>query len=525
MKTTTATSVAKPSPGGISDVAGTKPSHRRIVKASAYSVASILAVLMLTATFPPLLADQSDRAVVDAPITLVTAPIAGEVTQVYNSVGDHVGSDTGIAEIHNGRLDRATLITLQSRTDETRTSLAATRQKKDSDKSYISMLNAEISKQVAQTLTRLQGEVAEARARLSASNAEEQSTKAVVDRQQDLVNRNAASLDLLRPTQFKLSAAQYDKAVEAAKLDQKLAAYEAVKQGTFVGNDFNSLAVLAQKQRDLSIDAQRLEIEERQLAASLESQETLLAQESNRLSMLSDASLTATRAGYILNLGVAPGRHVSPGDAVATMIDCDKAFVVGIFSYRQAQSLAVGTQVRVSSEANEVARLGRVTEILPKTSDKTDQQYAVPFPQTERREMYVLVSLDPDTASDSDRPAKDVSRISPCSVGQWVTVTREGGWVPSASVMWKAAAAGFTGQNAQAVLRTVASGATKIVSALQDMVLGHSNAAQLRASRTIPVNEVWGDLELPAAWIRERGTSHPDGSRPATAPIDRGSAT
>ena len=51
--------------------------HGRIIRATSYCVASLLAILTLTAALPPIIADESDRAVLDAPVTLLTTPIAG----------------------------------------------------------------------------------------------------------------------------------------------------------------------------------------------------------------------------------------------------------------------------------------------------------------------------------------------------------------------------------------------------------------------------------------------------------------
>ena len=251
---------------------GHKPGHTRVVRISAYSVATVLALLMTTATLPPLLADQTDRAVINAPISLLTAPIAGEMTAVVPGIGQRLAPGETVAEIHNARIDRTTLITLDGKVSELRGSLLAARQKRESDEAYVAALDAEIKRQVEQTVAKLDGEVTEAKARVAVANAEGQSTKAVVDRQQSMVDRNAASIDLLRPTQYKLEAAKFDKDAESAKLSQKVAELAAVKKSVFVGNQSNSLAVLTQKRRDLAFDAQRLAIEETQLASSLKTQ-------------------------------------------------------------------------------------------------------------------------------------------------------------------------------------------------------------------------------------------------------------
>ena len=448
---------------------GHRASHTRMVRVSAYSVATVLALLMTTATLPPLLADQSDRAVINAPISLLTAPIAGEMSAVVPGIGQRLAQGETVARIHNARIDRTTLIILDGKVSELRGSLLAARQKRESDEAYVAALDAEIKRQVEQTVAKLDGEVTEAKARVAGANAEGQSTKAVVYRQQSMVDRNAASIDLLRPTQFKLEAAKYDKEAENAKLSQKVAELAAVRKNVFVGNQSNSLAVLTQKRRDLAFDAQRLAIEETQLASSLKTQAALLDAENKRLDSLTDAQMRAPNGGVVLSLGAAQGRHVNPGDSVATLVDCDQAFAVGIFSYRQAQDLAVGTPVTISSGSG-ASQPGRVSEILPKTSDKTDQLYAVPFPQTERREMYVLVSLERPAGDPSLDRLRPTSRTSPCSVGQWVTITRENGWIPSASVAWKAVASGFTGPEAQAGWTMVSTNMRDAASAVSDRV-------------------------------------------------------
>jgi hypothetical protein len=126
---------------------------------------------------------------------------------------------------------------------------------------------------------------------------------------------------------------------------------------------------------------------------------------------------------------------VNAGDTLASLVDCDKRFVVAIFSYRQGQSMKVGTTVRVDGAS---FGSGIVTAVLPKTSDKIDDRFAIPFPQTERRELYAIIA--PDNRTDSTvHPEVASQRGEPtsCNVGQWVTVTKDDGIIPSMSVTWR----------------------------------------------------------------------------------------
>ena len=52
--------------------------HSRIIKAAAYPVAGTLTVLLLSAALPPIVADQSDPAILDPPGRLLTTPNAGD---------------------------------------------------------------------------------------------------------------------------------------------------------------------------------------------------------------------------------------------------------------------------------------------------------------------------------------------------------------------------------------------------------------------------------------------------------------
>jgi hypothetical protein len=97
--------------------------------------------------------------------------------------------------------------------------------------------------------------------------------------------------------------------------------------------------------------------------------------------------------------------------------------------------MKVGARVRVDGAS---FGSGIVSAVLPKTSDKIDDRFAVPFPQTERRELYAIIAPDNRTAGMVHAEAA-VQHDQPtsCNVGQWVTVTKDDGIVPSMSVTWR----------------------------------------------------------------------------------------
>ncbi len=89
----------------------------------------LLAGSLLLASLPPILSDTSTRAVVNAPVVLVTAPIDGELDKLLAEPGDPVAHGEVMARMRNDRLDRSTLIGLENQTQGTRISLQGLRER------------------------------------------------------------------------------------------------------------------------------------------------------------------------------------------------------------------------------------------------------------------------------------------------------------------------------------------------------------------------------------------------------------
>jgi multidrug resistance efflux pump len=184
--------------------------HPVILRVSSLVVASILSLLLINAVVPPIVADQSDRAVINAPVALLTAPIDGEIDSLKMSPGGAVQTGDTLARISNVRLDRTTLISLEEKASDAREKLAATQGKKDSDRAYLKTIDSEIENQIEQLKAQFQSQIVELRARVAQSESLSAEKKALVDRQSDMVARDAASTYMLRPTTQQYSAALHN---------------------------------------------------------------------------------------------------------------------------------------------------------------------------------------------------------------------------------------------------------------------------------------------------------------------------
>src|SRR5437899_4770909 len=225
--------------------------HPVILRVSSLAVASILSLLLVNAVVPPIVADQSDRAVVNAPVALLTAPIDGEVESLTRNPGHAVEAGDTLARISNVRLDRTTLISLEEKASDAREKLAAAQGKKDSDRAYLKMTDSEIANQAEQLKVQFQSQIAELRARVAQLESQSAEKKALVDRQSDMVARDAASTYMLKPTTQQYSAALHNADTENAKINQKVAQLDALEKGIYVGDDLIEVGNLVQKWRDI----------------------------------------------------------------------------------------------------------------------------------------------------------------------------------------------------------------------------------------------------------------------------------
>ncbi|MBB2961430.1 HlyD family efflux transporter periplasmic adaptor subunit [Methylobacterium sp. R2-1] len=509
--------------------------HGRLIRVSSVSLASVLAILIGTSVLPPLVADQSDRAVVNAPVTLLTAPIAGDIGDIPVAAGDSVERGSLVAQITNDRLDRATAIQLAGRVSELRERALAAENKRTSNEAYLAALDRAIRDQSAQMTQVLRAQVEELKAKIASASASGEEKRVLMERQVGMVARDVASPDMVKSTTQAFNAATQEKKAAEAKLNQKTVQLDGLARGLFLGDELRSLADLSQKQLSITYDTQRLAIEEKELKAAMVDQQALLTRENQRLDRLTTSEIKASAKGVVYNVNATTGRHVGAGDRLVSVVDCERSFVVAIFSYRQGQNLQVGSVVTISGGSVRDRR-GVVTEILPKTSDTVDATYAVPFPQTERRELYVLVKPEPlpASAAASESPVE-----AACGVGRWVTVTRASGWVPSTSVVWRDLGDGASGlitkvaAAAPDFAQTVAGQARAMVSSASNVLkqvvsAGTDVAVPAQAGHEVQVRPDTGNPPASAAFGRDRSETQSVANAPdlsVEGPADASSAS
>lgn len=393
-------------------------SVRTMVRAVSYTACGVVAVMLLTSALPPLLSDSTRRAVVNVPLTFVTSPIAGEVTAIDARADERVYAGQVVARVENERVDRSTLIGLQSALVGARIAMQSLRHQLKMVSDQLADVSADVDSQRKYLLKQARALEAEAQAHAASEAIGMQERKSVEQRKRALLGQGFVSQAQMDTAARETFAAQQDLEASLAVLQRRHAQREAIQGGQFVGESLGPAAELALKQRDLLQEQKRLSLAIEENGAKLDAIEHATAAEEARVEKLTAKQVAAPIGGAVFKVIASPGQYVAAGDVLVSTVQCDRTKIAAIFSIRQAASLAVGSRVRITGEGWTGAGEGRVVQVMPRTNDGADSTYAVPFPPIERREMYVLI--EPSQAGFSRAGG---TGGAPCGIGEWVSVT------------------------------------------------------------------------------------------------------
>ncbi|AYG70092.1 MULTISPECIES: HlyD family efflux transporter periplasmic adaptor subunit [unclassified Rhizobium] len=371
-----------------------------------------MGTVFASSALPPFFTSTSSRAVINAPLVPLTTPISGKVTSL--------GSTDDIT-VENDRVDNSTLIGLKVQLTALQNEFE---QKNSIAVDYAQRLHGlenDLRDQQTALLARIDADLKAAQAAFEMVTYSARIARSQAARKLKLMTKGiaAGSADEIADT-VRLE----DTKVEAAKLAvAKLSTeFDFARKGIYVGSELQSLQNLQLEIRTRKADLLQIKMQ----IATMQSKEAelngLVMTESQRIDRLARADIRIPPTNVLYKPVAASGREVTAGDTLAETLDCRQAFIVAIFSERQAQALAVSSKVQVNAENWGQPVDGVVERLIPRTTERVDLDYAVPFPPTERRELYAYIRL-------TEFARSSVQSKQFCSVGTWVEVTMPHEWV------------------------------------------------------------------------------------------------
>ncbi len=386
------------------------------IRIASYGVLGILSTVFTTSVMPPIFTSTSVRAVVNAPVTSITSPISGTVTNVQ-AMRDQF-PEGPVAVVENERVDRSTLIGLQVESTSLRNELTLKQGNLEDYRRRVKDLETELATQQSALIARTSNALRDAEVSLNLATYSAENEKLDSERKLRLVSKGVfpgTKDELINKIKWE------DAKVEGAKIKVAMSTDDLnfAQRGIYVGDNNQYLQNLQNEIRARTADISQIDMQIASIRTRLAELQNFTDAENRRINKLARAEVGVAPSEKIYKAIAQAGKQVNAGDTLVQSVDCSDAFVVAIFSERQAQALSIGSKVLVKSDAWQQPVHGRVSRLLPRTTDRVDLDYAVPFPPTERRELYAFIV--PET-SDAD------TAKSFCSVGTWVEVERPWDW-------------------------------------------------------------------------------------------------
>ena len=348
-------------------------------------------------------------AVVSSYILAVRAPVEGSVTGLPISSGVDVERGQPLGRISNPILDHQHLDDLQTLVEQSQSTADAVAKEQQILSAQRAALVERSNDHIEAVKARLDRELSQAQQELNADQMQSTEAAREADR-----GRQLFALGIMSRADYeKLAAAEV---VAAHQRDAQQSYVEAIKlqssaasKGILIepGTD-NDVSYSRQRADEISI---RLADNERTLATSrlqaLQAQKEIAA-EAARVQMMGNAALTSPIDAQIWKLNAVNGEHVSAGETVVSLVDCQRQFIIAEIPQTRLPEVAIHQKAsfRLSGESKERSGI-----VLSVSGDSIHQDgaslAALPNEDPKKQLGLVLIGID--------KPAQDQTE---CFVGR-----------------------------------------------------------------------------------------------------------
>ena len=386
-----------------------------VARLAGYALLAFVLWLMGTTLVVPAISSRATRAVLQAPVTLITTPVSGVIARMAVHPLDKVQPGSLVATVQNPTLNRDVLTTLSTQRLGLQSQVSQLTNQLATGSSELAFIDQQVKlyRKASIDQTRDAWEVARKQREVAESAVWAHELK--VRQTSALLDAGAVSQQVLDAAQAQLSTSRATAEVADQEFNGLGKSLANASHGAFVnsggGSAFQSL-VSRREALAASIDrAQRdRDATNRQLAQVM----ALEDEERRRVDTLSAYEVKATQGGQAGTVLFSQGSFVPAGATLVRMADCSRAQVVAVFPPRLAKRINVGSVLDVAVDDTDAAYPAKVTKLVPVASDDVQSNYSVPFPYAEQGSVYAVAEIDGNASA--SLVARDM-----CTPGKVVT--------------------------------------------------------------------------------------------------------
>ncbi|WP_248744808.1 MULTISPECIES: hypothetical protein [unclassified Pseudomonas] len=369
--------------------------------------------LLLSTLFMPLLSTSATRAILNAPVILLTTPIDGVVSSLSIKSGTSFVEGQQLAVVENPRANQDTLLTLQTRRLSLEQELSSSLSQFEHDQQYYQALEKISQQYQAAFHTRqLFGQKA-LRAENYAASARLKEAQDTVERNLELFRQGAVSNALVDSSKAQLASLQGAAESVRSQLGISNGDLSAANQQVYLDPDQLRMFDLSSHLVTLKLSLDNQERNRSTVEQELQKLDGLIEAENSRIKLMSGYDVVAYSAGTVQEVVAPQGTLVRAGSTLVRATNCGESYVIAVFPERVASKIDRDTVLKVSIRGLEEPLTAKVEQLLSHSSDLQPGTYSVPFPYAEQNSVYVVATF---AANLSDR-----QRSMVCKPGLWAS--------------------------------------------------------------------------------------------------------
>lgn len=347
------------------------------------------------------LSGASTDAVINARLTTVTAPVAGQLALADRPLGALVSRGEQLGSVSDPLVDTVRLDDLNLERSLLQAERARMSEQISAINQSVDALTRRSDRYRSERIRQLEAEVAAAGARAEAAQARLEEARGSLRRAEELSGRGfqtAAALEGARAdarvAERTLEQAQNELSVTNIQLD-------AARNGTFLGDSFNDAPYSEQRVEELFLRRQELEAQLSEVTEQVAALTERIAAEQRRVNRLAGADITANVNGRLWQVPAGDGERVQRGEPVMRLVNCDSVIVTLSVTESVYNDLRIGDPATFRLRGSDAAFEGTISRLAGSGAATIYENLAVK-PGQKQLERYDVTLLLPALRSDSE---------------------------------------------------------------------------------------------------------------------------
>ena len=347
------------------------------------------------------LAGTSASAVINAQVTVLRAPLDGEVTFAVRNLGTRLDAGEVVASVEDPRPDDTRLVELARSAGVAEAELLRLEELATVLATSLRGFERQADAYALGRQRQLEARMAETQAIMEASASRLREADAAMRRSTDLSRNGVQSVVDVGRSRSAFEVATQEMEASRNRLRYLVVELEAARQGVFIGDSYSDSPYSQQRARELSarLAELRTDIDERR--RRVEMLRAQIDEERVRTARFKEARIASPTPAILWELVAGPGEYVRRAQDVARVVDCTTTMVTATVRESLYNRLSVGDTVQFRLLGTERVFPGTVARLAGSGAESIYRSLAI-GPSAEQLKRFDVAIVLPTLAAAPD---------------------------------------------------------------------------------------------------------------------------